>query len=280
MNSSSVIIKSKTPWWKLNLGDIWHYRDLIMLFVRRDFVAVYKQTILGPLWFFIQPLLTTLVMTFVFSRVAKIPTDGIPAPLFYLAGTVAWNYFADCLQGSATTLTMNAKIFGKVYFPRLTVPVALVISKFIKFAIQFLIFLAMLVYYSYQGFTITVGYSLLLFPLLLLIMAGLGLGIGVMVSALSAKYRDLQYLVVFGTQLMMFLTPVIYPMSVLERSYSKWIILANPMSSVIESFKYIFFGQGTFSFYQLGYSFGLMIILLLSSLFIFKRIERSFVDIV
>ena len=223
----------------LRLRDIWNFRDLLMLFVHRDFVAVYKQTILGPLWFFIQPLLTTIVFTVIFGKVAKIPTDGLPPLLFYLAGVTAWNYFAECFRKTANSFTQNAHIFGKVYFPRVIAPLSVTLTNLITFGIQFLLFLGFLFYFMYSSAVVQPNVYILLFPLLILMMGFMGLGFGMLVSALTTKYRDLQFLVAFGIQLLMYATPVIYPISAIPAKYH-WIILANPMTSVIETFRYAF----------------------------------------
>jgi lipopolysaccharide transport system permease protein len=264
----------------LKLGELWRYRDLISLFVWRDFVAVYKQTILGPLWYLIQPLLTTLVFTVIFSNVAKIPTDGIPPVLFYMAGIVMWRYFSDCLTKTSNTFVGNANIFGKVYFPRLTVPVSVVISNLIGLAIQLLLFLGFWAYYMAQTDAILFHPTyLLLLPLLVLQMAALGLGFGIIVSSLTTKYRDLTHLVGFGVQLWMYATPIVYPMSIISEQW-RWLVALNPMSPVIEIFKYTFLGQGVVEFQYWLISIVVTVVVLLAGIVLFNRIEKSFMDTV
>jgi len=263
----------------LRLRDIWNFRDLLMLFVHRDFVAVYKQTILGPLWFFIQPLLTTLVFTVIFGKVAKIPTDGLPPIIFYLAGVTAWNYFAECFRKTANSFTQNAHIFGKVYFPRVIVPLSITLTNLITFGIQFLLFLGFLFYFMYSNAVVQPNVYTLLFPVLILVMGVMGLGFGMLVSALTTKYRDLQFLVTFGIQLLMYATPVIYPISAIPAKYH-WIILANPMTSVIETFRYAFLGAGSFSWGGLAYSCLFTIGIFLLGLVVFNRTEKNFMDTV
>lgn len=264
----------------LKLQDVWRYRDLLVLMVRRDFVSFYKQTILGPLWFFIQPLFTTLIYTFIFGNLAAIPTDGLPQPLFYLAGITAWNYFADCLSKTSTVFTANAGLFGKVYFPRLIVPLSIVASNLIRFGVQLCLFLVMMGYYAYKGANFHPTVSLLLFPFLLILMAMLGLGLGMIISAMTTKYRDLSFLVTFGIQLMMYLTTVIYPLSVVKAKYPhyKWLLEYNPMTSIIEAFRYGFLGEGTFTMASLAITTGVTFIILLVGIIIFNHVERTFID--
>ncbi|MCF6291686.1 MAG: ABC transporter permease [Desulfobacterales bacterium] len=274
-----MIIQPVSGWFDIHLSELWRYRDLIMLFVRRDFVAVYKQTILGPLWYLIQPLMTTLVFTVIFGKVAKIPTDGLPQVLFYLSGVVAWRYFADCLTKTSNTFVGNAGIFGKVYFPRLTVPLAVVISNLISFAIQFALFLGFVAYYYLQGAAIHPQPLLFAFPLLILQMAALGLGFGIIVSSLTTKYRDLAQLVGFGVQLWMYATPIVYPTSQIPEKY-QWIMALNPMAPVIEAFRYAFLGSGTVSFSSLAISGVTTLVVLAIGIILFSRIEKSFMDTV
>lgn len=271
------VISRKSAWWSINLKEIWTYRDLLILFVKRDFVSVYKQTILGPLWFFIQPIITTLVFTLIFSKLASIPTDGIPSSLFYLAGITAWNYFADCLNTTSNTFNSNKDIFGKVYFPRLIVPLSIVISNLIKFLIQFILFLAVLFYYTIIGTAIHMNLMILLTPILILMMAGLGLGFGMIISSLTTKYRDLQFLVIFGVQLLMYGTPVVYPLSLMSEKY-RWLLLLNPMTAIIETFKLAFLGAGTIESFHLIYSFLFMVVLLIIGIITFHRVEKNFMD--
>ena len=228
----------------LKLKDIWHYRDLLMLLVRRDFVSFYKQTILGPLWFFIQPLFTTIIYTFIFGNLANISADNLDKPLFYMAGITAWNYFADCLTKTSSVFTANAGLFGKVYFPRLIVPLSIVVSNLIRFGVQMALFFITMGFYAIKGSNVHPNIYLLLFPFLLLLMAMLGLGLGMIVSAMTTKYRDLSFLITFGIQLMMYLTTVIYPLSTVKEKYPKyqWLVEYNPMTPIIEAFRYGFLG--------------------------------------
>lgn len=266
----------------LKLKDVWHYRDLLFLLVRRDFVSFYKQTILGPLWFFIQPLFTTIIYTFVFGNLADIPVDGLPQPLFYLAGITAWNYFSDCLNKTSTVFTANAGLFGKVYFPRLIVPLSIVVSNLIRFAVQMALFFIMMAAYVIKGANVHPNSALLLFPVLLLMMAMLGLGLGMIVSAMTTKYRDLTFLITFGIQLMMYLTTVIYPLSYVKLKYPKyeWLVEYNPMTCIIEAFRYGFLGEGTFTAVSLLLSGALTLAILLVGIIIFNRVERNFIDTV
>lgn len=266
----------------LKLDDIWHYRDLLMLLVRRDFVSFYKQTILGPLWFFIQPLFTTVIYTFVFGNLADISADHLPKPLFYLAGITAWNYFADCLTKTSSVFTANAGLFGKVYFPRLIVPLSIVVSNLIRFGVQMVLFFLMIGFYVFKGANVHPNAYLLLFPFLLMLMAMLGLGLGMIISAMTTKYRDLSFLITFGIQLMMYLTTVIYPLSTVKEKYPKyqWMVEYNPMTPIIESFRYGFLGQGTFTMLSLGITTAITILILLIGIVIFNRVERTFIDTV
>jgi lipopolysaccharide transport system permease protein len=274
-----LVIRPKTGWFDLHLADLWRYRDLTMLFVWRDFVAQYKQTILGPLWHLLQPLFTTLLFTVIFGRIAQLPTDGVPPMLFYMAGVTAWTYFAECLNRTSTTFILNASVFGKVYFPRLCVPLSVVISNLIKFAIQFALFLGFLAYFRLRGATVHPNLAMLLTPFLLLMMAALGLGVGIIVSALTTKYRDLQVLVTFGVQLAMYATPVIYPLSIFPNS-ARWMVVLNPMAPIIEAFRYAFLGQGLFSWVYLGISAGIIGGILFLGILLFNHVERTFMDTV
>ncbi len=275
-----LVIRPRTGWFDLHLADFWRYRDLLWMFVRRDFVSVYKQTILGPLWFIIQPLLTTVVFTIIFSGVAKIPTDGMPAMLFYLAGTTPWNYFATCLTKTSSTFVANAGIFGKVYFPRLVVPLSVVVSNVIQFVIQFALFLGFLAYYVVTG-AVKVphwGLAILLTPVLILLMAAQGLGVGIIVSALTTKYRDFTFLIGFGIQLAMYGAPVIYPLSAVPEKW-RWLIEINPMTAPIESFRAGFLG-GAIPWTALGLSAVFTAVLMLAGVLIFNRVEKTFMDTV
>src|SRR3972149_2806114 len=269
----SMVIEPQRNLLDLRLGELWRYKDLVMLFVRRDFVAVYKQTILGPLWYLIQPLLTTLTFTFIFGRVASLPTDGLPQFLFYMSGTVVWSYFAACLTKTSETFVQNANLFGKVYFPRLAVPVSILISNLITFLIQFAMFLVFVLYFALRGTPIQFNWLwIALSPILMLMMAGLGLGFGIIISSLTTKYRDLRFLVTFGVSLLMYATPVIYPVSSVPEQF-QWIILANPMTSIVEAFRYAFLGAGSVDLGQLAYSFGFMLVVVIVGITIFNRVE-------
>ena len=250
-----------------------------MLFVRRDFVSVYKQTILGPLWYLIQPLLTTITFTIIFGNFAQLPTDGLPQFLFYMSGTVIWTYFASCLTKTSETFTSNAGLFGKVYFPRLAVPVSVLFSNLIAFAIQFAFFLVFMAYFALTGADIQPNAWILLMPMLILMMAGLGLGFGIIISSLTTKYRDLRFLVTFGVSLLMYATPVIYPVSSVPEQF-QWIIRANPMTSIVEAFRYGFLGAGSVALGQLAYSFGFMLVAVCLGAVIFNRVEQTFMDTV
>jgi lipopolysaccharide transport system permease protein len=275
-----IEISTKRSLFDLPLKDTWHYRDLLLLLVRRDFVSFYKQTILGPAWFFIQPMFTILIYNLVFSNLAGIKTDKIPAPLFYLAGTILWNYFADCLTKTSTVFKDNAAMLGKVYFPRLIMPLSIVLSNLVRFAVQLILFLTLMVYYYARGFTIIPNATILLFPLLILIIAGLGLGLGMIISAVTTKYRDLAFVVTFGVPLLMYTTTVIYPLSTAVIKYPSysWIIKFNPVTAVIETLRYGFLGKGTFSWELLSYSAGITTITLLVGIIIFNKVGRTFVD--
>ena len=264
----------------INWREIWQYRDLIALFVRRDIVATYKQTILGPIWFFVQPILTTLTYVIIFGNVAGISTGGIPKILFYLAGITLWNYFHECLLKTSETFIQNQNLFGKVYFPRLAVPLSIVISSLFKFFIQFGLFLVAWGYFIAQPESgVHPNITLLLFPLYILLMSGLGFGFGVLISSLTTKYRDLRFLIQFGVQLLMYGTPIVYPLAIAPEKY-RWLLLANPITSVVEAFKYSFLGEGYFSWLGLAYSFVFMVVCLVLSIVVFNRVEKTFMDTV
>jgi lipopolysaccharide transport system permease protein len=275
-------IESKSTLFDLKLAEVWAYRDLLLLLVRRDFVSFYKQTILGPLWFFIQPLFTTIIFTFIFGNLAGISTDGLPKPLFYMAGITAWNYFSDCLTKTSTVFRDNAGIFGKVYFPRLIMPLSIVVSNLVRFGIQMLLFFILMVYYYFSGANFQPSWVIILFPLLVILMALLGLGAGMIISAMTTKYRDLAFLIGFGVQLLMYATTVIYPLSTAIQKYPaySWIIEYNPMTTIIETFRYGFLGEGRFSWGSLGYTTGITLMLLIAGIAIFNKVERNFVDTV
>jgi lipopolysaccharide transport system permease protein len=276
-----LVIEPKSSIFHLNLQEVWRYKYLLWMFVKRDLVSVYKQTILGPLWFFIQPILTTITFVVIFGNIAKISTDGLPQILFYLAGITIWNYFAETLTNTSNTFIINAPIFGKVYFPRLVMPASKVFSGLIKFAIQFALFIIVLLYYVIKGSEINPDLLgiMTITPLVLFIMAGLGLGLGLILSALTTKYRDLFFLITFGIQLAMYATPVIYPMSAISSKY-RWLIEANPMSWLVEAFRNVYLGAGELNYYGLAYSFGFMVLIMLFGIFIFNRVEKTFMDTV
>jgi len=275
----TTTIRPQRGFFDLRLDELWKARDLIGLFVWRDFVSVYKQTILGPIWYLIQPLLTTLTFTIIFGRIASLPTDGVPDFLFYMSGVVVWAYFAECLVKTSDTFVSNSALFGKVYFPRLAVPISILISNLITFGIQFLFFLVFLTYFSLSGSEVQPNIWMLLLPVLVFMMAGLGLGFGIIVSSMTTRYRDLRFLVGFGVQLLMYATPVIYPLNSIPERF-KWLILANPASSIIEAFRYAFLGAGSLSLPRLLYSFGFMLVILTIGILIFNRVENTFMDTV
>jgi len=275
----TTIIEPHKPWYKLDLPGLWHYRDLILMFVKRDFVALYKQTILGPLWFFLTPLFTTLVLTIVFGTIARIPTDGIPPFLFYLSGTVCWAYFAGCLLETSNTFVANSHIFGKVFFPRLAIPVGAVISNGLKFAIQFGLFLCFLAYFWWKGASVGLTLWVLALPFVVLQMALLSLGCGILVSSMTTRYRDLAHVVAFGVQLWMYATPVVYPLSQIPEQYRNWYAL-NPMVAVVETFRLGFIGSSAIEFRQVIISAVVTLGLLVWGLVLFSRVERTFMDTV
>lgn len=272
-----IEITPKNNLFDLQFKDLWHYRDLLLLLVRRDFVSFYKQTILGPIWFFLQPIITILIYDFIFSNLAKISTDDVPAPLFYLAGIILWNYFSDCILKTSTVFKDSASILGKVYFPRLIMPLSIVLSNLVRFGVQFLLFvILMLVNHN----KITPTPQLLLLPVLILIIAALGLGLGMIISSVTTKYRDLAFVVAFGVPLLMYTTTVIFPLSTVIIKYPaySWVIKYNPITAVIETFRYGFLGKGVFSWELLGYSAGITTLTLLSGIIVFNRVEKTFID--
>lgn len=274
-----LVITPRKKWWDLQLREVWHYRDLIALFVRRDFVSRYKQTILGPLWLIIQPILNSLVFTVIFGNIARLPTDGLPPILFYMSGTVLWHYFSNCLTGTSQTFISNAHLFGKVYFPRLVTPISIVISNLITLAIQFTLFTVFWLFFFTGGAQIHLTIWALALPLLVLLMAGLGLGFGIIVSSLTTKYRDLTYLVGFGVSLWMYATPIIYPVSTIPEQW-RWVADVNPITPIIETFRAGFLGAGAASWLRLGYSFVFMLVVLFIGVVIFNRVEKTFIDTV
>ncbi|MGN8071270.1 ABC transporter permease [Mucilaginibacter sp. SG564] len=277
-----IKITAQNSIFDLKLRDVWHYRDLLLLLVRRDFVSFYKQTILGPIWFFIQPAITIVLYTLVFGNLAGIPVDGLPKPLFYLAGIIIWNYFSECLTKTATVFRDNSALLGKVYFPRLIMPLSIVLSNLIRFGVQFLLFMILYVIYLFKGTTIVPNAFLLLLPLLLVMIAALGLGLGMIISAVTTKYRDLAFIVSFGVPLLMYTTTVIFPLSVAEAKYPaySWLVKFNPITAIIETFRYGFMGRGSFSWELMGYSLASTIVILLLGTIIFNRVEKTFVDTV
>mgnify|MGYP000963964383 CR=1 FL=1 len=275
----NMVIRPKRNLLDVNLKELWQYRDLIVLFVKRDFVAKYKQTILGPIWFIIQPLLTTLMFTIVFGNIAGIPTEGIPKILFYLTGIVGWTYFSTCLNDTSQTFIKNASIFGKVYFPRLALPISVVISNLVSFVIQFVFLLCFLAYFMIMGSDIAPNINVLLIPFLVILIAGLGLGFGIIISSLTTKYRDLTHLVTFGVTLWMYATPIIYPLSEIPEKYKFWII-ANPMTPVVETFKTAMLGVGEVNYAYLLYSVVFTIVTLALGIVIFNKVEKTFMDTV
>lgn len=274
-----TLITPHRGWFEWRLRQLWSYRDLIGLFVWRDFVSVYKQTILGPVWHIIRPLLTTLIFTIVFSRMAGLSTGGAPPFLFYMVGNVVWTYFAICLDNTAKTFVANASLLGKVYFHRLVIPVSLVFSNLISFGIQFAILLAVLVFYKLTGTPLHLSVWMLTIPGLLAIMAGFALGGGIIVCAMTTRYRDLSYLVTFGVQLMMYVTPVIYPLSSVPARY-QWLIRLNPLTPLLEAFRLALLGSGTVSFVELLGSAVAMVVVLVAGLMLFTRVEQTFLDTV
>src|SRR5574344_2084620 len=278
----SLIIENKTSLFRLSLNEVWKYRDLLTMYVKRDIITLYKQTILGPLWFIIQPVFTTIMFMFVFGGIAGISTDGVPQAVFYLAGLVCWNYFSDCLSKCSDTFNANQQIFGKVYFPRLVVPLSITISNLIKLAIQFFLFLVVYLYYYINNCNFHINMTILLLPLLIIMLGCLGLGFGLIISSLTTKYRDLKFLISFGVQLWMYITPVIYPLSVMKTNYSKymWVIIANPLTSILETFKYGFTGVGVFDWGYLLYSFIFTIVVLLLGIVVFNRVQKNFMDVI
>lgn len=276
----TTIIKPQSKLFEIDFKEIWRYRDLLVMFIKRDIVTQYKQTILGPTWYFIQPALTTIMYMVVFGGIAGISTDGLPQPLFYLAGIVLWQYFSECLNKTSATFTQNQHIFGKVYFPRLISPLSNVLSNLVRMSIQFLLFLIVYVYYVAVGVDVMPNTYALLLPLLIVMLAGLSLGFGIIISSMTTKYRDLTILFTFIVQLWMYATPVIYPLSTITNEKIRILMGINPLTSIFEAFKYGLLGVGQFSWGGLGYSFGFMVVLLLVGVVVFNKVQRSFMDTV
>jgi lipopolysaccharide transport system permease protein len=274
------IISPVNSYWNLKLGELFRYKDLIFLFVKRDFSAVYKQTILGPLWLFIQPIFTTLIFFFVFTKIAKIPTSGIDPILFYLAGITLWNYFSDCFVKTSNTFVANATIYGKVFFPRLVIPISIVISNLIKLGVQLMVFAVVFIYkVNFEGLSFSFNATLFFLPVLILLMAILGLGLGIVFSAMTTKYRDFSFLLAFGIQLLMYATPIIYPLSYTSGQLHWWISI-NPLTPLIENFKFALFGIGHFDFVGLLYAACISVIILFVGIIFFNRVEKNFMDTV
>jgi lipopolysaccharide transport system permease protein len=274
-----LIIEPQQGLLDVNFKEIWDYRDLLFLFVKRDVVTVYKQTVLGPIWFFVQPIMTMLVYIVVFGNIAGIPTDGIPKPLFYLSGIIIWNYFSECFLKTSDTFTVNQDMFGKVYFPRLIMPLSKVVSGLIKFFIQFILFLVVYLYFLVDGVPVQLGFELLLVPYFIVLMALLGLGFGLIFTSMTTKYRDLKFLIQFGVQLLMYATPIIYPMSEIPEKI-RYFIFFNPLSHIVEGFKLAFLGQGSLTTSGLLYSSACTLIVLIVGILIFNKTEKTFVDTV
>ena len=289
MNSTENIEKEwlfeitpKNKFFSLNLKEVWQYRDLLMLFVKRDVVTVYKQTVLGPLWYLIQPLFTSITFTIIFNTVAGIETGTIPPFLFNLAGITVWNYFTACLSGTSDTFKANASIFGKVYFPRIITPLSVVISNLIKFGIQFFIFVAFYLYFYLKGASLDLSVFVLFFPFLILLMGILGLGLGMLISSMVTKYRDLSYLIGFGVQLLMYLSAVMYPMALIQSKMPDyaWLVQYNPLAYIIETTRYMLLGVGSISVWGMVYTVCITMIVFLLGLLVFNKTEKSFIDTV
>lgn len=272
-------IKAESSLFSINFREIWHYRDLLFMLVKRDFITFYKQTILGPLWFIVQPLLTTLIFVILFGNIAKLSTDGIPQLAFYLAGITIWNYFSESLTKTSSVFTSNASIFGKVYFPRLIMPLSIVASSLLKFAVQFALFILVVLYYTFVAQSIQPNLWILITPVLILLMALFALGVGMIFSSLTTKYKDLTFLLAFGIQLFMYITPVVYPSSALPEKFQ---ILAkiNPLSSIFECFRYAYLGTGTFTITDLLISTLVIVFLFFAGVLVFNKVEKSFMDTV
>lgn len=273
------VITAKSGWFELNLKEVFKYKDLIFMFVKRNFKSHYKQTILGPLWYVISPLITSVLFTFVFGKIANISTDGVPQFLFYMAGNTVWHYFATCLKSTSNTFTANSHLFGKVYFPRLTMPISTVIFSAISFFIQFVIFIGFLIYFVAMGESVNPNLYMLLLPLLLLHMAAIGMGFGIIISSLTTKYRDLSVLLNFGVQLWMYVTPIVYPVSSLTEK-TKTLIMLNPMAPVVNNFKYAFLGCGQMEWGYWGISAIVTVFVFLIGIVLFNKVEKNFMDTV
>lgn len=272
-------IKAESSLFAINFREIWHYRDLLFMLVKRDFITFYKQTILGPLWFIVQPLLTTLIFVILFGNIAKLSTDGIPQLAFYLAGITIWNYFSESLTKTSSVFTANASIFGKVYFPRLIMPLSIVASSLLKFAVQFALFILVVLYYTFVAQSIQPNLWILFTPVLILLMALFALGVGMIFSSLTTKYKDLTFLLTFGIQLFMYITPVVYPSSALPEKF-QILVKINPLSSIFECFRYAYLGTGTFTITDLLISALVIVFLFFAGVLVFNKVEKSFMDTV
>jgi lipopolysaccharide transport system permease protein len=272
------IITPKSKWYKVNLKEIWEYRDLISIFVKRDIVSIYKQTILGPIWFLFGPLFTVFTYSFLFSEIAHLSTDGLPGPLFYLGGTTLWNYFQSCFNGAASTFSANASMFGKVYFPRLVTPISMLISNLLKLSFQFFVYFSFLFYYNYSTDYLNINFVYFLFiPLIIMSLAMISMGSGIIISSLTYKYKDLNMLVGVFMTLLMYATPIMYPTSAIPSVYKKFLSL-NPISPLIEFFRFVCTGHGNFTINGLLYSFLFGLVILLLGVLIFNRTEKTFMD--
>jgi lipopolysaccharide transport system permease protein len=272
-------IKAENSLFSINFIELWHYRDLLLMLLKRDFITFYKQTILGPIWFFVQPILTSLIYIIIFGQVAKLSTDGVPQLVFYLSGITIWNYFSDSLLKTSSVFQSNASIFGKVYFPRLIMPLSIVFSNLLKFAIQFGLFIAIVLYYTFVEKSIQPNLWILMTPILILLMASFALGLGMIFSSMTTKYKDLNFLLTFGIQLFMYATPVVYPISAMPERF-KWIVELNPLTGIFECFRYAYLGTGHFEPLSLLYTSMFTIILLFLGTIIFNKVEKSFMDTV
>ena len=272
-------IKSEDSLFSINFKEVWQYRDLLLMLVKRDYISTYKQTILGPIWFFVQPILTMIIYVILFGQIAKLPTDGAPQIVFYLSGITIWNYFSESLTKTSSVFRDNAAIFGKVYFPRLIMPLSIVVSALIKFGIQFTLFIAIVLYYTFIEHKIHPNLWILATPFLLLLMSLFSLGLGMIFSSMTTKYKDLVFLLTFGIQLFMYATPVVYSITSIPEKY-QWIVLANPLTSIFQCFRYGYLGSGSFDPNSLLYSVGIIVVLLSIGVVIFNKVEKSFMDTV
>lgn len=275
-----LVISPNSGWLQLNLKEVWRYRDLLTLLIKRDFITQYKQTILGPLWYLIQPVLTTLMFLLLFSRVARIPTEGMHPTVFYMSGLTLWTYFSVTLTTISTTFVSNASIFGKVYFPRLVMPLSVMVSNLMRFLIQFGLLLAFMTWHHFYGFPVVMRWTWLLIPFLLLVTGALSLGLGILVASLTTKYRDLTVLMSFLVQLLMYATPIAYPFSFLKDMSLGSVLAWNPLTALVECYRYCLFGVGSFTSGGLLYSFAFCLVVMLCGLVAFSRVEKSFMDTV